>query len=285
MTKSRKLIPVVIFTLVLMYGASSPANAQGTELPFFSWVKSILGIQTVNIVGQGVKNTFNTGATPLIKPFAGSSPSSELRSAAGRKIDEIKPRVVNRFKVLTSVVIGTGKIVGITGASLTATDNSNGKTYTILTGKFDKCTTKFVRKFGGKSDLSEYTAGDTINVAGYFTDDTKTTVQACLIRDLSIQKRHADFMGMVKSLTLNGFVMTTLSEKRADQTVSVADTTKLTDRKGQTISKADILVGHKINVRGLWNTINNTVTQTTDVRDLSLPTVATSKGIPAPVKE
>lgn len=36
MTKRRKLIPLVIFTLVLMYGVSSPAYAQETEHPFFS---------------------------------------------------------------------------------------------------------------------------------------------------------------------------------------------------------------------------------------------------------
>lgn len=277
MTKSRKLIPVIIFTLVLMYGVSSPAYAQETGNPFFSWLKNILGVQTRKIEKPEVK--------PLLKPFGGASPSSQIKENIKEKIGELKPKVQNKLKNLSSAAIGTGKIVGITGTSLTATNTSDGKTYTILTGKFDRCITKFVRKFGGKSDLSEYTAGDTINVAGYFTDDTKTTVQACVIRDISIQKRRADFVGTVKSLTPVGFVMTTVSEKRADQTVSFADTTKITDRKTQTISKTDILVGHKVNVRGLWNTLNNTVMQTTDVRDLSLPKVSTSNGVPSPVKE
>lgn len=277
MTKSRKFIPLIILALVLMYGISSPAYAQETGNPFFSWLKNILGVQTRKIEKPEVK--------PLLKPFGGASPSNQVKGNIKEKIGELKPEVQNKLKNLVSAAIGTGKIVSITGTTLTATSASDGKTYTVLTGKFDKCTTKFVRKFGGKSDLSEYTAGDTINVAGYFTDDTKTIVQACLIRDISIQKRRADFTGTVKSLTLSGFVMTTLSEKKADQMVSLADTTKLIDRKGQTISKAGILVGHKVNVRGLWNTLNNTVTQTTDVRDLSLPSVATSNGVPAPVKE
>lgn len=277
MTKSRKLISLVIFTLVLTYGFSSQVFAQENEHSFLSWFKNILGVKTQKIEKREINQ--------LLKPFRGATPSSELKEKVKEKIEELKPKIANKIKNLVSVAIGTGKIVGITGTSLTATSSSDGKTYTILTGKFDKCTTKFVRKFGGKSDLSEYTAGDTINVVGYFTDDTKTTVQACLIRDLSIQKRRANFTGMVKSLTSTGFVMTTLSERRADQTVSLADTTKLIDRKSQTISKADILVAHKVNVRGLWNSLNNTVTQTTEVRDLGLPTVTTSNGVPAPVKE
>lgn len=183
-----------------------------------------MGVKTQKIEKREIK--------PLLKSFGGASPSSQIRENIKEKVEELKPKITGKLKNLVSAAIGTGKIVSITGTSLTATSNSDGKTYTILTGKFDKCATKFVRKFGGKSDLLEYTSGDSINAAGYFTDDTKTTVQACLIRDISIQKRRADFTGTVKSLTLSGFVMTTLSEKRADQMVSLADTTKLIDRSG-----------------------------------------------------
>jgi len=278
MTTSRRLISSTIVTLLLFtFGISSTVSAQEPSNPFMLWLNNVLGIKTQNIVKPEIK--------PLLKPFNGSSQSDQIKEKVKERVGELKPNIVNKIKKLAYVAIGTGKIVSITGTSLSATDEENSKTYTILTGKFDRCTTKFIRKFGGKSDLSEYTAGDTINVVGYFTDDTKTTIQACVIRDMSIQKRRANFVGLVKVLTPNGFVMTTLSEKRADQTVSLTDSSKLVNRKSQPIVRTDILVGHKVDVRGLWNTQNNTVTQTTEVRDLSLPTISTSSGTPSPVEE
>ena len=284
MISTRKFIPVIIVFLLLATQAAPSANAQTENFNFFNWVKSVLGVQTNKAEKLDLRNKINKEIKPLTKPFIGSSPSGEIRKEAKQRLEEIKPKIINKLKPLTAAVVGTGKIVGITGATLTATENTSGKTYTVITGKFDKCTTKFVRKFGGKSDLSEYTGGDTINVVGFFTDDTKTTIQACVIRDISIQKRHAEFNGNILSITASGFTMSTVSEKKQDQTVTISDTTKIINRRAETITKSALIVGHKVNVKGLWNTANNTVTQVTLVRDLSLPSVSTSKGVPSPAK-
>ena len=284
MTNTRKFIPVIIVFLLLATLGAPQANAQTENFNFFTWVKDVLGIQTKKIEKLDLRNKINKEIKPLTKPFIGSSPSSEVRKEVKQRLEEIKPKVINKLKRLTAAAIGTGKIMSIPATGLTATENTGGKAYTILTGKFDKCNTKIVRKFGGKSDLSEYTGGDTINVVGFFTDDTKTTIQACVIRDISIQKRHAEFNGNILSVTAGGFVMSTVSQNRKDQTVAVSTTTKLIDRKAQKISLSSILVGNKVSVRGLWNTLNNTVVAD-QIRDLSLPTVSSSKVLPSPVKQ
>ena len=138
--------------------------------------------------------------------------------------------------------------------------------------------THFRRKFWGKSDIGEISVGDSIDVIGRWTSEDKTEIKAVLIRDLSIQKRQGVFFGTVKTITDTGFVMTTI--QRGTETVTLDATTKLINRKGQTITAADIQVGHKIRVRGMWDSANFTITEVTEVKDFSLPPVATPTATP-----
>lgn len=166
--------------------------------------------------------------------------------------------------------IGAGTLTAINGTTLTV--DKNGTAYTVKTGTFDRCTTKFVRRFGAPSGISEMTVGHTLNVTGVWEDVTaKTTVDACVIRDTSIQKRHGVFVGNVVSLTSTGWVMTTVRAKRANQTVTVSSTTTMTNRANQAIAQSDIQVGHRVSVRGMWDSVNNTATEVTNVKDFSLP--------------
>lgn len=200
------------------------------------------------------------------------SPSTRRQEIQGK----IKDQITTKIK---RAAIGTGKLTAVSGTTLTV--QKDDKSYTVNTGTFDKCTTKIVRRFGAKSEISEMSIGDILNIIGYWTDDTKTAVNACVIRDRSIQIRFAVFVGEVKSLTENGFVMSTVSEKRPDQTIVVSDTTKFVDRRAQTISRSDIQVGHKVRVKGLWNNQTNTVTEVKQVKDFSLPLRPTPSVSPA----
>jgi hypothetical protein len=179
-----------------------------------------------------------------------------------------RPGFVKAFKKIR-FSFGNGKITAISGTTLTV--EKDGKSYTVLTGTFDTCTTAFKRRFWGNSSLSEYTVGDMVNVVGKFQDEGKTTIEACVIRDISIQKRFGVFVGEVISLTTDGWVMKTVSNKRDNQTVTVSSSTKFVNRKEEGIVKADIQVGHKVRIKGLWNRLNNTVTEVTHVKDFSLP--------------
>lgn len=161
--------------------------------------------------------------------------------------------------------IGSGTITAKSDTTLTV--EKDGKSY--LVNISDK--TQIRRRFWGKSDLSEFSVGNVVNVVGVWTDDTHTAINATLVRNISIQKRFGVFFGEVKSLVANGWVMSTKSGNRADQTVTVTSDTKFENRNGETITKADVAVGHKVRVRGLWDKTLNTVTEVTQVKDFSLP--------------
>jgi len=98
------------------------------------------------------------------------------------------PNLKDRVKALLPirVLIGTAKLTAISGTTLIV--DREEKSYTVNTGTFDKCATQLRRRFWGKSELSEFSVGDVLNVMGYWTDDTKTAVNACYIRNISIQK-------------------------------------------------------------------------------------------------
>lgn len=183
---------------------------------------------------------------------------------------KFKERIAEKIrKNFPRAVLGKVQLTTISGSVLTVSKDS--KTYTVSTGIFEKCTTKFVRRFGGTSTLSELTVGDSLEIVGRWTDDTKTAVEACIVRDLSIQKKRGTFVGDVVSISDTGFVMTTVSESRQNQTVTVGSATKIVNRKEVAITLSDIKVGHRIRVKGLWNKTNNTVTEVTHVKDYSLP--------------
>jgi len=177
----------------------------------------------------------------------------------------IQNRLQNRLENFLNrrAVIASAKITAINGSTLIV--NMDGKDYNVLTD--DK--TKFRRRFWGKSELSEFSVNDLVNVIGRWNNEERTEIKAVLIRNLSIQKRWGVFIGTVKSVSENGFVLTSL--KRGDETVVVDSSTKLVNRKMETISLADILVGHRVRVKGMWDSANKTITEVVQVKDFSLP--------------
>ncbi|HCM38134.1 MAG: hypothetical protein UV61_C0005G0004 [Candidatus Gottesmanbacteria bacterium GW2011_GWB1_43_11] len=206
--------------------------------------------------------------------------SSFLAVTASAESDDAKVKTNLNIKIATPpgilrklgninkvAILKDTELTAIAGATLTV--SKDGKTYTINTD----ADTKFRRKFWGKSDLAEFTVGDKLNVIGKWEDDAKTTVDATLVRNLSIQKRHGVFFGEIKSKTDIGFTLESI--KRGMQTVTVSDTTKYINRKGEAISFGDIAVGQRVRVRGLWDSIHATITEVTEIKDFSLPPHAT----------
>lgn len=170
--------------------------------------------------------------------------------------------------------IGTCKVTAKVGTSLTCTKGD--KTYTILTD--DK--TKFERRFWGKSSYAEISVGDQINVIGKWADSAKTQIQAKLIRNLSVMKRKGVFFGTVDSLTSSGWTMKTV--ERGTQTVTVDTSTRFINRREQPITKVDVLAGHRVRVRGVWDVTNHTITEVTEVKDFDLPTKTSPSPSPTP---
>lgn len=159
--------------------------------------------------------------------------------------------------------IDNGQVTVVSGSTLTIT--KEGITYTVNTD----ASTTFRRRFGGKSQLSEIKVGDTVNVLGKWQNEEKTQILATHIRDLSIQKRHATFFGTVKSKTDTTLVLTTVT--RGEQTVTITASTKLVNRKMEEITIADIQIGNRVRVKGIWDLTTKTVTETTQIKDFSIP--------------
>lgn len=116
--------------------------------------------------------------------------------------------------------------------------------------------TNYVRKFGGKSKLSEFGLGDTVQVVGKQIE--AHLLEAKLIRDISIQKRWGSFEGEAISLNTEQKSFVLKPKNRKEQTVFVSETTKIT-KNGKALTFNEISVGNSVNVHGIWNTKNNTI--------------------------
>jgi hypothetical protein len=168
-----------------------------------------------------------------------------------------------RIRVNLRAVVMQAKIETVSASSLTV--SKEGKMYTVnITAD-----SKIRRRFGGKSDLIEYAVGNMVNIWGTYTDATKTSINAKVIRNTSIQKRNGVFFGTVKRVGTGNFVFT--SKNRGDQTVTISATSKLVNRKEIPITASDIKVGDKVRVRGLWDRSSNKITEVVHVKNFSLP--------------
>lgn len=127
------------------------------------------------------------------------------------------------------------------------------------------------RRYWGKSVLDEFQIGDIVSIFGKWTDEEKTTASARFIRDWSIQKRNGVFFGTVTSVTEKGWVIET---KRGNLTVTAGG--QITNRRGDVIGKSDVINGHRIRVKGLWDRKLNTITEVSGVKDYSLPVKTTA---------
>lgn len=175
-----------------------------------------------------------------------------------------RPGLLQKFFNLRGrAAIGSGTVKSIDGDTLVVTDK-DGEDHTIQTD----VRTKFRRKFWGGGTLSEIQVGDTLNVIGRWTDDSKTAIEPVLIRDLSIQKRFGVFFGTISSLVSDGFVMDT--ESRGSQAVSISSSTRIVNVKGGAVTQVNIEVGHKVRVRGLWDKTTGTISEVKEVKDFSL---------------
>jgi hypothetical protein len=185
------------------------------------------------------------------------------------KLQELEDKIATRVGTINKFInsranINNAKVTNISGSVLTVIDK-DGKTITVNTD----ANSRLRRRFFGSSNISEISVNDILNIFGKWTDDTHTIVQAQQIRDLSIQKRFGVFVGDVTAI--NGNTITLKSINRGTQAVTVSSTTKFIDRKEKTIVQTDVVVGHRIRVKGMWNNASNTITEVKQLKDFSLP--------------
>lgn len=207
------------------------------------------------------------------------NPSILAKEPFGREIkNEVKENIKEKKKGLINKVKNFVKKnlrfdARIKGTISAKNDNSltiSGDNVTYQINITDK--TQLLLKFGGKSSLAEYSVGDQVIVFGKFTDDSKTTIDAKVIRNLSIQKRWGAFIGNVTAKNADNFVINTVA--RGSLTVYVGSA-KFINRKEEAIAYADVQVGHRVMIKGIWDKTLNQITAVEKVKDFSLPVIVT----------
>jgi hypothetical protein len=61
------------------------------------------------------------------------------------------------------------------------------------------------------------------------------------------------------------------SQQRGTQTVTLGTDTKIVNRKEETLAQTEIAVGQRVRVRGLWDSVNKTITEVIKVKNFTLP--------------
>jgi len=168
-------------------------------------------------------------------------------------------------KAGTRIVIGNATLTAVNGTTLTV-KRTDDKVYTVNTDS----NTRFRARFWGKISITDLQVNDKLNIVGTLTDSSTNTVSARLVRDLNLMRRKGAFFGNIQSIdsTNSTFV---LSSSRGTITVTVSSSTKLVNRKEQTITFADLAVGNRVRVKGLYDSNAKTLTNVTHIKDFSLP--------------
>lgn len=235
------------------------------------------GLILASSVSLGMIFFFTTTTTAWGEETTATKPGQIRKEQLRQEIKEDKKELRADVKALKMI----GKRSTLAKAVLTAKGGDtapttltvlrDGKSYTINVGT----ATVFRRRFGGKGTLGELAINDTLSIVGKWGDEAQTTIEAKLVRDESIQKRLAAFVGKVKSVSGSTIVLESVA--RGSQTVTVSTATKFVARNQAPLTLADIKEGHIIRVKGLWNRQLNTVTEISHVKDYSLPTIKPSK--------
>lgn len=185
----------------------------------------------------------------------------ELKDKKQNLIQNLKDKV---GKALTLAGRITGELTAISGNTLTVKSNKDGKSYQVNVNS----KTQLVRRFGGKSTLSEFTVGNIVNVVGKWVDDTKNAIDAKLVRNTSVQKRFGAFLGEVTQINSDNLVIKTVN--RNEQTVYFTGA-KFVDRAEKTMDFGQIKVGDRIRVKGMWDRSTNKITEVNQIKDFSYP--------------
>ncbi len=122
--------------------------------------------------------------------------------------------------------------------------------------------TKFVRKFMGSSEISEFQIGDKLFIVGRVSDEGE--IDARLIKDNSMWKKGVSSrVGVVESIDLddNVFTVSALNggSSSADVSVYYSDDTAFKTRGGDR-TESSLFVGAEVRVRGIAHTGSGTLT-------------------------
>lgn len=215
-----------------------------------------------NTIRETVEEGKKEGSSPAdIRKDSRKNVKEEVKENRTGLLDKVKDFMKKNLR-FEARVKGKITVIGSNNFSL------NGEDGTFQVNITDK--TQLLRKFGGKSSLSEYSVTDEVMVFGKFTDDTRSAIDAKIIKNNSIQKRFGAFFGKVITKNSDNFTMESI--ERGTQTVYFG-TAKIVDRKETSISVNDIKVGDRVRVKGVWDKTLNKISEVDHIKDFSIPVI------------
>lgn len=169
-------------------------------------------------------------------------------------------KTIDADRVVVNVRTIEGKIdsVTLTDGGLPATmivRKDEEKTFTVNISS----TTKIFRKHMKTATIEELLVGDKVVVRGITNEDK--SINALVVRDLSVLVKYGDFKGKVKSIDADAktFVLSIISGKKiVDITVTTSSTTKY-KKEDHTKDFSYIEVGDKLKVLGEFTSSTKTL--------------------------
>lgn len=208
----------------------------------------------------------------ILKPSARPIITGVFREKKENIIDVLKNKVKGLFGLRF-----TG-IVGSIGDNLLVVKTKEGKEWNVhLTNK-----TEVKRRFGGASAFLEFAPNDEVAVVGRrqqtaSSEPSETDMDAKNIRNLSIQRRKAVFIGDITVVNAGDASFTIETKARGLQTVYKTKDTEVTD-KDVKITFESLSVGDRVIVKGeLWDRANTKINaekiMKLSIKPFSTPTV------------
>ncbi len=177
-------------------------------------------------------------ALTTILPFAASAHSDDSNKSEKREEKREHKSQSYEHKAFT----GTVTALSTTGFTLTS---ANGTVYTVTTAN-----AQMKHPFDGSIVLADIKVNDKVVVKGTLTG---TTIAAKTVLDMPANTHIAKAKGLVTAVTGNTVTLQTNHDGVISNVTVKTDTNTQYTKDGQTGTSADVKVGSRINVKGLWD--------------------------------
>ncbi|MCX7955994.1 MAG: hypothetical protein N2593_02750 [Patescibacteria group bacterium] len=219
---------------------------------------------TISAIRQETKEQIREKVNQATNLIERNEIKNEIREKNKGLLEEIKNQIKEKVKNLKFEAKIKGKIIEIGENYLKITTNDQKQYQVNITER-----TQLRRKFWGKSTLKEFKVDNEVLVIGKFTNEEKNTIEAVLIRNLSIQRRWGVFFGEATTVSQNYLIVKTA--KRGELKVYLSEKTNLKNKKEEIIKWEDIKVNDKVRIKGVWDKDLKEIRETEEIKNFSLP--------------
>lgn len=177
------------------------------------------------------------------------------------------PLAENLTKAITNfrarpAFFNKAKLVAVADKALTV--DYNKSIYKILINE----QTRLMRRYGGVAKLEEFKANQLLLISGKRI--SPDTIEAKYIFNWSIEKYQGAYVGVIDSISLDNAVVILKTTSRGPLTIRLEEGSKILHRNDEK-SLADLVVGAKVVVTGLWDKQAKTITEIQKIVVLIMP--------------